>query len=376
MYYSPDEPLAPQKGPPNLLREILSAPDLRTVYASNTIELFPATDDRPFFNEPVRWSSLRPYMFKRVLREGSQGVDIQPVAQVTLSVLFVQAVIVAAFLILLPLARLSQQGLRAPHKWSFLTYFAGLGLGFIMIEIVFLQRFSLFLGEPVYTFAVVLASLLIFTGIGSFLTARFRGGRSWILTATMLAIVAVLLVTTIAMPWAFSATLGLSLSWHIAIATALIAPLAILLGMPFPMGLRIVAEESPTLVPWAWGVNGFCTVIGSVGAMILGMAFGFNVVLAVAGGCYIAALVAMMMPRFGMLLLRGGLRRPNTERINSNMSGPRGSDDIGWVVEGVDHVNELKSKRAVVCLSSDRERISNMFPPSASLGCRQHKPPV
>ena len=81
-------------------------------------------------------------------------------------VLFVQVVFVAAFLILLPLARLSQQGLRAPHKWSFLTYFAGLGLGFIMIEIVFLQWFSLFLGEPVYTFAVVLASLLIFTGSG------------------------------------------------------------------------------------------------------------------------------------------------------------------------------------------------------------------
>ena len=91
--------------------------------------------------------------------------------------------------------------------------------------------------------------------------------------------------------------------------------------MPFPMGLRIVAKESPTLVPWAWGVNGFCTVIGSVGAMILGMAFGFNVVLAVAGSCYIAALVAMMMPRFGTLLLRRGLRRPDTERVDTICPG-------------------------------------------------------
>jgi hypothetical protein len=324
MYYSPNEPLAPQKGLPYLLTEILSAADLRTVYASNSIELYPATDDRPFFNEPVRWSSLRPYMFKRILElesGGRQGVDINPVAQVTLSVLFVQAVVVAAFLILLPLAWLSQKGLRAPQKWSFLTYFAGLGLGFIMIEIAFLQRFSLFLGEPVYTFAVVLASLLVFTGIGSFLSAFFPRGRGGMLVAMMLAIVAVLLATTLVMPWAFSATLGLSLSWRIAVAAGLIAPIAILLGMPFPLGLRIVGEESPTLVPWAWGVNGFCTVIGSVGAMILGMAFGFTVVLAVAGSCYIAALVAMMMPRFSTLLLRRALRGPHTNRVNTICSG-------------------------------------------------------
>ena len=118
------------------------------------------------------------------------------------------------------------------------------------------------------------------------------------------------------MPWIFSAMLGLSLSWRVAIAAARDRTSGILLGMPFPIGLRIVAEESPTLVPWAWGVNGFCTVIGSVGAMILGMAFGFNVVLAVAGGCYIAALVAMMMPRFGMLLQREGARPPNIQRVN------------------------------------------------------------
>ena len=176
IWYAPDEPLPAKPSDMRLLAEIISAPDLRSVYGSYTDELFPATDDRPFFNEPVRWSSLRPYMFKRVFalgKQGRQGMDIEPVAQVMLSVLFVQAVVVAAFLILLPLARLSQQGLRPPHKWSFLTYFAGLGLGFIMIEIVFLQRFSLFLGEPVYTFAVVLASLLIFTGIGSFLTPAF-----------------------------------------------------------------------------------------------------------------------------------------------------------------------------------------------------------
>ena len=80
---------------------------------------------------------------------------------------------IAAILILLPLAKFSRQGLSVPHRGSFLIYFAGLGLGFIMIEIALLQRFTLFLGQPVYTFAVVLAALLIFTGIGAALSDRF-----------------------------------------------------------------------------------------------------------------------------------------------------------------------------------------------------------
>jgi hypothetical protein len=114
-------------------------------------------------------------------------------------------------------------------------------------------------------------------------------------------LVAVLAATTFVTPWVFTAGLGLSLFARVAIAVAVIAPLGILLGMPFPTGLSIVAKEAPTLVPWAWGVNGFCTVIGSVGAMILSMIFGFKVVLFVAGGCYLGSLVAITMRGRGVL---------------------------------------------------------------------------
>ena len=115
----------------------------------------------------------------------------------------------------------------------------------------------------------------------------------------MLALLGVLAATTLVTPWIFTATLGLSMSWRIAIAVAIIAPLGLLLGMPFPIGVRIVAKEAPALVPWGWGVNGFCTVVGSVGAMILGMAFGFKVVLLVAGLCYLGSLMVITMPRGG-----------------------------------------------------------------------------
>jgi hypothetical protein len=91
-----------------------------------------------------------------------------------------------------------------------------------------------------------------------------------------------------------SAALALPLVWRILVAHLLIAPLGVLLGLPFPTGLRVVANAAPVLVPWAWGINGFCTVIGTTVALILGMACGFTAVLMMAGLCYVIARVAMM----------------------------------------------------------------------------------
>lgn len=164
-----------------------------------------------------------------------------------------------------------------------------------MIEIVLIQRFLLFLGEPVYTFAVVLAGLLGFTGIGSWAVGRFldnpRLSLLWIIPAILL----VLLLTAFGSPYILTGALGLPLLSRIVIVLVMLAPLGLVLGMPFPIGLRIVAIQAPTFVPWAWGVNGFFTVVGSIGASILGMAFGFTAVLTISGACYLIALLAVML---------------------------------------------------------------------------------
>ncbi len=273
---------------------LMTAPDLRAVYAAQAIELSPATDDRPFFNQQTRWSrlGLRSFAYAFMLGQKKLGTD-QPVAEMTLVMMLGQSIVVAAVFIALPLARSSRGGFQTQGYLAFLAYFACLGLGFIMIEIAFLQRFTLFLGQPVYTLAVVLASLLVSSGVGSYTSGRLRGSPHRVLSTMLLALLAALALTALVTPSIFSAALGLALLWRIAISAALIAPLGILLGMPFPMGLSIVANRSSALVPWAWGVNGFFTVIGSVGAMMLGMILGFKAVLAIAGGCYLAAWVAM-----------------------------------------------------------------------------------
>ena len=87
--------------------------------------------------------------------------------------------------------------------------------------------------------------------------------------------------------------LGLALPARIMIAVVLIAPLGFMLGMPFPLGLRLAMRESSAFASWAWGVNGFFTVIGTVTAVILGMSFGFKIVLLVGALCYLIALAAI-----------------------------------------------------------------------------------
>lgn len=303
VYYSPME-VAPRSGSiiQQLLYQLVSAPDLGAVYASHRQLMSPATDDRPFFNQTLRWSSLRPYDFRSILSAGKRGnVDAQPVAEVMLTIMLIQTVVIAAVLILLPLMRLSRADVRIFKPIAFLMYFAGLGLGFIMIEIVLLQRFVLFLGQPLYSFAAVLATLLICTGLGSYAANRFRESSPVTLVWIFLALLAILFGTTIVTPWVFSVALGFNLVWRLVIVVALIAPLGMLLGMPFPTGLRIIATRAPGLIPWAWAVNSFFTVVGSIGAMILGMAFGFNAVLEIGAACYMAALLSITATRVVLL---------------------------------------------------------------------------
>ena len=290
--YSPSDP-----HPGSIYSSLLTARDVADVYRAQKTELAPATDDRPFFNQHTRWSSLNFATIRDLFSQQKMGrlaLEDRPVAEVTLLILLVQSILIAAALILWPLARFARAGLTTPHRWRFLLYFAGLGLGFIMIEIALLQRYTLFLGQPVYTLAVVLASLLIFTGTGAAWSQRFGAAPGPKLRVIVPLILVMLIVTAWITPMIFSRTLGWALPGRVALAVISLAPLGILLGMPFPTGLRLVAGESVALIPWVWGVNGFFTVIGTVSALILGMAFGFRVVLLVAGLCYLMALVAIL----------------------------------------------------------------------------------
>src|SRR5262245_40330042 len=175
---------------------------------------------------------------------------------------------------------------------SHLLYFACLGAGFIIVEVAMIQKFILFLGHPVYALAVVLFSLLTFSAIGSYLSGRLEEDRlPNTLTKLLLLLVALVLVYIVVLPPIFYGLVHLALPIRIAIAVVLMAPLALVMGMPMPTGIRILARSAPEIIPWAWGVNGATSVMGSVGALVIAILTGFNQALVVGSTLYLLAIL-------------------------------------------------------------------------------------
>ena len=221
------------------------------------------------------------------------ALEDKPIAEVSLLVLLAQVLLISVLVILLPLWRFSSKGLQVKKIFPFLFYFSGLGLGFIIIEIVMIQMFSLLLGEPVYSFAIVLSALLLFTGAGAFVSGKFKMNPFLTLRTSIITLSALLLVASLFLPAFLRQAIVLSMTARIILAIILIMPLGILLGIPFPTGIDIIAKQAPPLIPWAWGVNGFFTVIGSVVAIILSMMIGFQAVLWIAISIYLISMLVI-----------------------------------------------------------------------------------
>jgi hypothetical protein len=160
----------------------------------------------------------------------------------------------------------------------------------MLIEIAFIQKFILFLSHPLYAVAVVLSAFLVFAGLGSALSERWSAPVS----RPVAGIVFISLVYLFLLPPLFQWLMPLHDLSKILISAVLIAPLAFLMGMPFPLGLSRVARHSATLIPWAWGINGCASVLSAIFATILAIHAGFIVVLLLAVVLYMLA--AMTLP--------------------------------------------------------------------------------
>ena len=187
----------------------------------------------------------------------------------------------------MPMARRS----RSARDLRFGAYFFLLGLAFLLIEMAFIQKFILFLSHPLYSVAVVLAAFLVFAGLGS----RFSGilGRDAAVPVAVATIAAITVSYIALLPTVFSLCMGLADGAKVAISVALIAPLAFVMGMPFPLGLKRLAEGAGDFIPWAWGINGFASVLSASLATLLAIEFGFTTVLFLAVAAYGGAALAI-----------------------------------------------------------------------------------
>jgi MFS family permease len=259
------------------------------------------TDDKPFmehffrlrtvFSSEMRGRLYQDFWKKSELVDPASQTGYYP--DLSLYMILFEALLLSTVFIIYPLVRLKRTGIATKGAWHLLTYYFCLGIGFIFIEIVLIQKYILFIGYPVYAVAVIIFSLLIAAGAGSFFSNRYRENPFRILRVVVAAIVLFILAQILIMPVLFKHFLSVPFAGRMVLSILFILPAGFFMGIPFPVGLSWTSKHHSTFVPWAWGINGYATVIGSVLSVILALNFGFRVVMLIAAGIYVIAYFAL-----------------------------------------------------------------------------------
>ena len=255
--------------------------DLYNDYAFN---IKPATDNQPYFSQFLRWKSL-PRLAEYF---GNRSIPFFEIGYLLVIITLAQIAIISFVLILLPLFKLGWKG---GNKFKIFLYFTGIGLGYMFVEIVFIQHFILYFGHPVYAASAVITSLLIFSSIGSYASSYFTNKNKAVLMI-LAAIIILLLFYSFALTPILQQTVQNSLPIKLLMVFLLVGPLAVCMGIPFPAGLSQVAQTNAQIIPWAWGLNGCISVISTALATIIAVESGFTMVILLAALAYCFTLVA------------------------------------------------------------------------------------
>lgn len=250
-------------------------------------------DNRPFFGHFSRLQSLHTLTAEL----GRYGRTYVEVGTVLLLAALGQALLLAATLIVLPLVPVVGLPGGRRERVAVLGFFSAVGLGFMLLEMGLLQRLTVYLAHPLWASATVITGFLVFGGIGSSISSLLRKR----LAVTHLAVIVGVVVAGIALVLVaerfFAVTGGLELKGRIVAAYLLLAPLTLLMGMVFPLGMRRLGAVQPQFIPWAWSANGFTSVLATLFAPVMAMQWGFDLVAWSALGCYgLAALCSLRLP--------------------------------------------------------------------------------
>ena len=307
-----------------VLARIVGAPSLAALSAYTgglPFDLTPPTDARPFFFNQLPLS--RPFealaVARGALATNAQGGGVRQgnlVATATLVLLFFIALLLVTVVLLVPL-RSALRDVGARQAIHGTLYFGLIGAGFMLIEIGLLQRMSIFLGHPVYSLSVLLSSLILSTGLGSFLSGRWplESGRRlviWSMASGLYAFALALFLGPV-----FAAFVDAELTPRIALCVGWIVPLGVLLGFGFPTGMRLIGAIDPKPTPWFWGINGAAGVLASIVAVVLSIALGISATLIGGALCYfslIAPALALHQASLAAVSVKSARPRASTER--------------------------------------------------------------
>ena len=273
---------------------LLTHPDPGAVFREASVALDPVRDDSPFFFQMTRWRKID----LKALRSFGKGGVLEPlslpVAQITLLSALLLSIVMSLALLAVPLAA---RAIPRARRWTWLAYFFALGVAFITVEVVLMQRMALFLGHPTYSVTAVLFAILLFSGLGAAWSDRRTGTPAEVTRVARWGLPVVIVLLVFAVPPLLRALIGLPHALRLLIAVAIIAPAAFLMGIPFPAGIRTIAATGGRQIPWAWAANGCASVVGSVCAVLGAMLTSFSVMLLLAGVVYVGALALIARVR-------------------------------------------------------------------------------
>jgi hypothetical protein len=263
-----------------------------------TYDLHPATTDRPHFHSALRLTALDKIV---------QRIDLVPReeigAMVSLAVL-AQSLVIALLVLSLPLVRRATMGTQWRVVGSSIIYFAALGLGFLFIEIYLIEKATYFLNDRTLGFSLTLGAMLLFSGVGSYISGRFAETPARNQAGLRAACIVILVFCALAYTLAdacLSAAIALPLVLRVLILLAVIAPVGIALGFPFSMGMSALRAH-PQFMPWAWSLNGAFSVVASPLANLLTISHGNRILVALALLLYLLVWRWLPLPRHALRL--------------------------------------------------------------------------
>jgi hypothetical protein len=260
------------------------------------------TDNRPYHESQDGFFESLQRSWSYLAR--GETVDARPV-DIIYNSLILQALLAmfaGSLLVLVPLLRRGPIGLTDVSGVGYgLLYACGLGYGYLGVETVLIHELVLFVGHPVYAVTVVICTMLLFSGLGSIVVGRLEeDGLTRKLQGVLAAVLVLGLFQAFVVPGLlYQNALGLSILARIGLTALVLAPLGFVMGMPFPLFLRVLRPDAAGMVPWAWAFNGWMSVVASLGTVFVSRLYGYHQAFAVAIAAYLLALA--MSPMLGRI---------------------------------------------------------------------------
>jgi hypothetical protein len=250
-------------------------------------DISPVHDDNPFVHYYLRWREL-----ERIYRVMGEKWHYFLEEGYLLPVLFVQALVLGAVLMVLPAGtgRTEDAAPQGRGLAIILAYFAILGLGYLFIEVAFVQKMILPLEDPTTAAGVVIASILASSGVGSLLSQRSERLRR---PSSLVLLSLLTLAYSLALPVIIPSLLRFPSAARTIGAVLIVMPAGFLMGIPFPLGISLLARFAPGLISWAWAVNGCCSVLAPVLAVMIALTAGFDAVIRTGSFLYLLGSFAL-----------------------------------------------------------------------------------